>query len=151
MEELHLVQKVKRKFKTTTMKYGIGEEDYNAQKTFIEALCHFKNINNCQIYLITHPRKMKNESISTGKMDIEESGTISDLFDNGFSILRNKKQSVSISNKAFDAKLTCYKQRNGDSEGDINFWFNVASYLFIEKIDYPITPYIVTGPRKELQ
>lgn len=122
------------------MKCGLGEEDYNGQKAFIEDLCNFKNIHDCQIHLITHPRKMKDESTSPGKMDIKGSGAITDLADNCFSIWRNKK--VASNPKEHDAKLTCYKQRNGDWEGDLYLWFDQQSCLFTEKVNAPLKPYI---------
>jgi twinkle protein len=39
------------------MKCGLGEDDYNGQKLFVEQLCDFKNEHDCHIHLVVHPRK----------------------------------------------------------------------------------------------
>lgn len=74
------------------MKCGLGEDDFNAQKQFVEQLCDFKNQHDCQIHLVVHPRKGADESKLPGKLDIKGSGSISDLADNCFTIWRNKKK-----------------------------------------------------------
>lgn len=121
------------------MKCGLGEEDYNAQKSFVEALCNFKNLHDCQIHLVAHPRKGANEKQSPGKMDVKGSGALSDLADNVFAVWRNKGKSVSTQ---YDCKLSCDKHRNGDWEGEFFLWFDKESFLFSEKVNAPIKPYI---------
>ncbi|MCX7120827.1 MAG: hypothetical protein NTZ67_03500 [Gammaproteobacteria bacterium] len=39
------------------LKCNIAEDDYNAQKAFIEKLCDFKNKYACHVHVIVHPRK----------------------------------------------------------------------------------------------
>lgn len=125
------------------MKCGLGEEDYNAQKDFTEALCNFKNLHDCQIHLVAHPRKGANEKQSPGKMDVKGSGALSDLADNVFAVWRNKAKS---NNAPYDCKLSCDKHRNGDWEGEFLLWFDKASFLFSEKVNHPIKPYIASIP-----
>lgn len=114
------------------MKCGMEEDDYNSQKLFVEDLCDFKNANQCQVHLVVHPRKAKDEYVSPGKMDIKGTGAVSDLADNVFSVWRNKNKD---GQKKHDSELTCYKQRNGDWEGVVKLDFDHKSYIYSEYID----------------
>lgn len=90
------------------LKCNIAEDDYNAQKAFIEKLCDFKNEHPCHIHVIAHPRKSMDETIIPGKFDIKGTDSISDLADNCFSIWRNKEKK-SLHDP--DCLWTCNKQR----------------------------------------
>lgn len=126
------------------MKCGIGEEDLNAQKSFVEELCDFKNQHDCHIHLVVHPRKGADESKLIGKLDMKGSGAISDLADNCFIVWRNKKKEDQIHKLArqdpipialqeeVDCLLSCDKQRNGEWEGKIALWFNQDSFQYLE-------------------
>jgi len=83
------------------MKCGISEDDYNAQKLFIEKLCDFKNEYNCHIHLVVHPRKGVDELKMPGKLDMKGSGSITDLADNCFTVWRNKHKEDQISRVRF--------------------------------------------------
>ncbi len=124
------------------MKCGISEEDYPAQKAFIEQLCDFKNTHSCHIHLVNHPRKSLDESKPPGKLDIKGSGAVSDLADNCFTVWRNKGKELqiqSMGNKAIPKDITdapdclwlCDKQRNGEWEGRIALWFDKASFQYL--------------------
>lgn len=124
------------------MKCGLGEDDFNAQKQFVEQLCDFKNQHDCQIHLVVHPRKGADEHKLPGKLDIKGSGSISDLADNCFTIWRNKKKEDDIrklNNTEIpdslldkpDCLLLCDKQRNGEWEGKLYFWFNKDSLQYL--------------------
>lgn len=130
------------------MKLDILEEDYKAQKILMEQLCDFKNQYNCQVHIVIHPRKSDDESKAPGKLDIKGTGAISDLADNCFSIWRNKEKEKLIQKQltgsklnnaelriieASDCKWFCNKQRNGDWEGAIGFWFHAASLQYLPK------------------
>jgi len=132
------------------MKLDIAEDDYKAQKAFMEQLCDFKNQHNCQIHIVVHPRKGVDETQAPGKLDNKGSGAISDMADNCFCVWRNKKKEEIKKLKAqahtLDAKQLkileepdslwiCDKQRNGDWEGKIGLWFDPKSlqYLSFEK------------------
>ncbi|WP_262337502.1 bifunctional DNA primase/helicase [Legionella genomosp. 1] len=132
------------------MKLDIFEDDYKMQKALIEQLCDFKNQHNCHIHLVIHPRKTEDESKAPGKLDIKGTGAITDLADNCFSIWRNKKKEKLIQKhltgskldydeqkivKASDCKWICNKQRNGDWEGTIGFWFDPASLQYLSQPD----------------
>ncbi|WP_412758184.1 toprim domain-containing protein [Legionella bozemanae] len=129
------------------MKLDIAEDDYKAQKAFMEQLCDFKNQHNCHIHIVIHPRKGANESIPPGKLDNKGSGALSDLADNCFTIWRNKekeslsqKQNNGIPLTPNELKLLedsdcwwcCDKQRNGEWEGKLGFWFERSSLQYLE-------------------
>ena len=131
------------------MKLGIAEDDYKAQKAFIEQLCDFKNQYNCHIHIVVHPRKGADESKPPGKLDNKGTGAISDLADNCFTVWRNKyKESLKqleatggelesgeakYLRNASDCKWCCDKQRNGDWEGVFSFWFDEPSLQYLGK------------------
>lgn len=133
------------------MKCGIGEDDYNGQKDFMDKLCDFKNKYNVHVLLVTHSRKSDSEEKPTGKMDVKGSGAVTDLADNVFIIWRNKIKeraiqaesaggSLSDKEKQYiqmpDSLLILDKQRNGEGwEGKIGLRFDHQSnqYLSLEQ------------------
>lgn len=125
------------------MKCGMTEDDYNAQKLFVDQLCDFKNSHDCHIHLVAHPRKGFDETKPPGKLDMKGSGAITDLADNCFSVFRNKLKEEEISKLGrvqppesildkFDCLLACSKQRNGEWEGKLTLWFNADSFQYLE-------------------
>jgi twinkle protein len=134
------------------LKCDIAEDDYNAQKAFIEQLCDFKNEHNCHIHLVVHPRKGSDEAKIPSKLDAKGTGAITDLADNCFTVWRNKKKEERI-RKLADKKLElnddtrkkieealkeerdcqwiCDKQRNGEWEGGISLWFDPKSMQYL--------------------
>lgn len=123
------------------MKCGFTEDDYNAQKKFVDRLCDFKNEHNVHIHLVAHPRKGDDEKRAPGKMDVKGSGSLTDLADNVFTVWRNKKkedeaaaaEGEDVSDKP-DAILFCNKQRNHPEgwEGKIALWFNPESLQYYD-------------------
>lgn len=139
------------------MMLDIAEDDYKAQKSFIEKLCEFKNQNACQIHLVVHPRKGADESSAPGKLDYKGTGAISDLADNCFTIWRNKEkeQAVQKQNDGFaltdkeqeklymsDCAWRCDKQRHGDWEGKMSFWFDRASFQYLQSDSKKPIPFV---------
>ncbi len=129
------------------MKLDIADDDYNVQKVFIDQLCDFKNKHNCQVHIVVHPRKGSDESKPPSKLDIKGTGTTSDLADNCFIIWRNKEKERLMQVKAggvlldekeekilnsADCKWICDKQRNGDWEGVLGFWFHTGSLQYLD-------------------
>ncbi len=127
---------------------GIAEEDYAAQKGFIDTLCDFANRLNVHVHLVTHTRKQQDEMRPTGKMDVKGTGAITDMAFNLMTIWRNKPkeeaQRVGDNTKdgQADAILICSKQRNGDWEGKVALWFDLASYQYINLPDDPLFCYM---------
>ena len=124
------------------MKCVKGEDDYNAQKDFVNELCSFAQAHGVHIHLVHHVRKGESELKAPGKFDIKGAGAITDQVDNVFIVWRNKK--AEAENKGeFTCLLACEKQRNGEFEGKFMFWFDVESQQYLESKDahpirYPI-------------
>lgn len=139
------------------MKCGILEDDYNAQKLFIDMLCDFKFAHRCHIHLIAHPRKGMHENGAPGKMDIKGTGTITDLADNAFSVWRNKPKEAYLANnpndeeekKKADAVVYCNKQRNGDWEGQLHLWYHRGCYQFLQSYGAKPNEYVKYDQRQD--
>lgn len=124
-------------------KCGIDDDDYSAQKRFMEELCDFKNVTGTTVFLVTHSRKGESEETPTGKMDVKGSGSITDLADTVLTIWRNKKKEREIGEVEVDeeipiellatpdSRLICSKQRNGEWEGQIGTYWGGKSMQFI--------------------
>lgn len=134
------------------LKCGIGEDDYNGQKLFVERLCDFKNKYPVHILLVTHSRKGLNEDAPTGKMDVRGAGAITDLADTVMTLWRNKpKEKAKYDNEGYlpanfdgiksDALLAVSKQRNGDWENSAGLWWNWKSQQFVESENTAPKPY----------
>ena len=120
--------KVEHIFIDSLMKCVKGEDDYNAQKDFVDELCVIANDHNIHIHLIHHIRKLENEAKQPDKMDIKGSGSITDQVANVMMVWRNKSDKKAAADP--DARLICCKQRNGEWEGAINLWFHADSQQY---------------------
>ena len=95
---------------------------------------------------MVHPRKSSDESQPPGKLDNKGTGAISDLADNCFSIWRDKEKERLVQKQTLGFMLSekeleklndpdclwcCDKQRNGDWEGRLGFWFHRASLQYL--------------------
>lgn len=118
------------------LKCGIGEDDLNGQKDFIDQLTSAARDTGVHVHLVAHSRKAKDESMAPGKMDVKGSGSITDQVDNILTVWRNKaKESAAAEGRANakdpDALIICDKQRNGEWEGKIGLWFHPGSMQFL--------------------
>jgi twinkle protein len=118
------------------MKCVRGETDYDAQKDFVNELCAFAQARKVHAHLVHHVRKGENEDAVPGKFDAKGAGAITDMVDNVFIVWRNKKaeRGNNIEQKP-TAMLKCDKQRNGEWEGTLGFWFHPESMQYLERID----------------
>lgn len=119
------------------MKCGIGEDDYNAQKHFLDQLTSIGRDTGMHVHLVAHSRKQKDELSPPGKMDIKGTGTMTDQVDNVITVWRNKKQEED-SRKGIittdpDCLLICDKQRNGEWEGKIGLFFNQETFAYSDE------------------
>lgn len=132
------------------MKCGLNEDDYNGQKQLMETLCDFVNTTEAHVHLVAHSRKHENEDYQVGKLDVKGTGAISDLAWNCFTVWRNKKKELAMSEykatgivelrvkdgkkerpmtfdemKALpDAMLICDKARNEEWEGKVKLYYD---------------------------
>jgi len=120
------------------MKCGIVEDDYTAQKLFVDAICTIARDTGMHIHLVAHSKKQKDEMTPPGKMDVKGSGAITDQVDNVITVWRNKPKETSLSEGAQDrrgepdALLICDKQRNGEWEGKVALWFDKESMRYTQ-------------------
>jgi twinkle protein len=137
---------VQHVFIDSLMKCVSGEDDYNAQKSFVDKLTALARDHNIHIHLIHHIRKLANEEVMPNKNDVKGSGAIADQVDNVLLMWRNKKKEHSLKNGGDidplspDAMLMCEKQRNGEGEEWYSFWYHKDSQQFVESHqDMPMT------------
>ena len=125
-------------FIDSLMKCVSGEDDYNAQKAFVDSITAVARDHNVHIHLIHHIRKLANEEMMPNKNDVKGSGAISDQVDNVLLVYRNKKKEHEMQmNKIVDilipdAMLMCEKQRNGEAEDWFNLWYHKDSQQFMD-------------------
>ena len=118
------------------MKCVKGEDDYNGQKDFVDALTACARDYNTHIHLVHHLRKGDTDERMPTRMDMKGSGAVSDLVDNVLLVWRNKvKERARDSGKPYseddpDSVLICDKQRNGEWEGRIKLWYDKDSLKF---------------------
>lgn len=109
------------------MKCGMGEDDYNGQKAFVDQLCSIGRDSSMHIHLVCHSRKAGDESRVPGKMDIRGSGSISDQADNVITVWRNKEEKRPLGE---DAVFQVDKQRNGEWEGKLMLTYDQTGQSF---------------------
>ena len=128
-------------FVDSLMKCVQGEDDYNAQKAFVDELTALARDHNVHIHLIHHIRKLESEEKLPNKNDVKGTGAIADQVDNVFLMWRNKKKERMIRNNdeikepLADAMLMCEKQRNGEHEEQYQLWYHKDSQQFVESED----------------
>lgn len=125
------------------MKCGMGVDEYNKQKAFIDELSSFAMDTGIHIHLVAHSRKRDNEKAIMDKFDIKGAGEITDMADNVFTVWRNKVKENEAKKptpkhdimQKPDALLVCDKQRHGEWEGRIGLWFHKPSGQFVANED----------------
>lgn len=118
------------------MKCGIGSDDYNQQKAFVDELSTLAKDTGTHIHLVAHSRKKESEYQRIGKFDIKGASEITDMADNVFTLWRDKKKEdqirageVEIIDRP-DCILVCDKQRHGEWEGKIGLFFHPGGMQF---------------------
>lgn len=121
-------------FIDSLMKCVKAEDDYNAQKDFVDQLCAIAKDCDIHVHLVHHLKKPAKEGDMPDKHDTKGSGAITDQLDNLFMVWRNKpkeddwraKGHQSTKQTEADSLLICRKQRNyegnGDGEPMISLW-----------------------------
>lgn len=113
-----------------------GEDDYNAQKDFVQELCKLAKMLQVHIHLVHHVRKGNNESDEIGKFSFRGTGAITDQVDNVITIQRNKAKEKRREDRTLtpvedkqeaDSIINVIKQRNGRWEGRQWLWYEPES------------------------
>lgn len=118
------------------MKCVKGEDDYNGQKDFVDAMTACARDYNVHIHIVHHLRKGDTDERMPTRMDMKGSGAISDLVDNVVLVWRNKKKErdqesgKQVSDLDPDSVLIVDKQRNGEWEGRVKLWYNRDALRF---------------------
>lgn len=129
---------VKQFILDSLMKCGLAEDDYTGQKLFTDALCTIARDTGMHIHLVAHSKKAKDETQAPGKMDVKGSGSITDQVDNVIVWWRNKAKEAAaqagepLDDTKPDALMVIDKQRNGEFEGKVGFWFDPESMQYLE-------------------
>ena len=132
------------------MKCGMGTDDYNGQKDFVDGLCAIARDTGLHVHLVCHMRKGEAESRTPDKFDIKGAGEIADLADNIAIVWKNVRKTAVADEKQDptepDAFVRIAKQRHHEWEGAWAFFFDKDSQQFLERlgdrptyIDLPIT------------
>jgi twinkle protein len=124
-------------FIDSLMKVVHAEDDYNAQKSFVDNLCVIARDNGVHVHLIHHSKKLSDEFSPPGKFDAKGTGAITDLVDNVFTTWRNKRKEEKVARGDAvdkgepDAMVICDKQRHGEWEGRIALWYHKESMQYL--------------------
>lgn len=121
------------------MKVVKGEDDYNGQKDFVEALAVAAADTGCHIHLVLHVKKLQDESRVPNKFDIHGAGALTNVPDNVFMVWRNKPKEdkirvgETVEPTEADCLLSSLKVRGEDSiEARYKLWFERASLQYLE-------------------
>jgi twinkle protein len=132
------------------MKCVRGEDDYNGQKDFVNDLCSFAQANGVHVHLVHHVRKGESEHKAPGKFDVRGASSITDLVDNVFIVWRNKR-AAQENNGEPTAIISCEKQRHGEWEGKLGFWFDEGSQQYLENIGTNPMRYNLKASKQSVQ
>jgi twinkle protein len=122
------------------MRLGIDPENLTEQGEACRMLSDFTRDHDVHLFVVAHPRKLKDEHQKAGKMDIKGSGQLTDEAHNVWVVRRNKAKErelekcrklkdddAIIAGKRRgkpDAELAVEKQRNDDGDEPlIDLWF----------------------------
>ncbi|MFY2599442.1 AAA family ATPase [Achromobacter xylosoxidans] len=134
---------VKQMIVDSLMKCVRGEDDYNGQKAFVDALGAIAREEKLHIHLVHHVKKGDTEDKPPTKWDVKGSGAIVDQVDQLLIVWRNKLKERAIQKLAAqgepvddetyskpDVLLCCEKNRNGEWEGRVPLWYHKDSLQY---------------------
>lgn len=125
-------------FLDSMMKIVQSEEHLDQQKEFMGQLCAVAIETGLHVHLIHHVRKPSAGQSRPGKYDLKGSGAVSDQADNVVIIWRDKEGKIQAQGDDTvppNTLVTVEKQRNGEWEGSMGFWFDRKSMQYLERSD----------------
>lgn len=137
--------KVKHIMIDSLVKCGLGVDDYNSQKKFVDKLTALAKEESVHIHLVVHMRKQQNEKDIPDKHSIKGAGEISDLADNVIIVSRNTIDPEKDASKP-TGFIRIAKHRHGEWEGNWGFWFHELSQQWITKPNGSALPW--PGPNQ---
>lgn len=140
------------------LKCGIGEDDYNGQKRFVDRLQHLAHASeDAHIHLVAHARKGASDLDPPNIHDARGSGAIVDLAENVIVVHMNKRKQVEKEAGGIthfgepDVTLTVEAQRNmPHGFGRYGLWF-APGLRFAGKPEYRPPPYFRLETQPEEQ
>lgn len=123
-------------FIDSLMKCVRGEEDWDAQKDFIDEITAIARDSNMHIHIVHHLRKRDDERAVPTKGSVRGHGSIVDQVDNLMLVWRNKGKEVDaakgkdVDETIPDQMILVEKQRNGEWEGRISLWFHKGAMQY---------------------
>lgn len=122
------------------VKCGLGVDDYNSQKAFVDQLTSLAKDESVHIHLVVHMRKLANEADLPDKHSIKGAGEITDLADNVIIVAR---RTINVDESSEDPTgfIRIAKHRHGDYEGTWGFWFHEPSQQWVSAPDRGCLPW----------
>jgi twinkle protein len=131
-----------------------SEEHLDEQKQFVTTLCRIAQETGLHLHLVTHCRKPASgdEAKPPTKYDIKGTGSISDQAHNVIMVWANKAKKTQMEANPHDfdigdqpdAMISIEKQRNGDWEGKLKFWFHPGALRFCDDRSSAVEEYVLS-------
>jgi twinkle protein len=115
-------------FIDSLMKCVRGEDDFNGQKAFVDAVCAAAHDLQIHVHVIHHSKKLADPKARPGKFDAKGSGAIVDQVDNAIAVFQIPEEGKKPDDP--DNGIFVDKQRNGEWQGKIMTWFDRDSLQF---------------------
>lgn len=115
-------------------KCGIPDDDYAAQKRFVDQMSDFARDHGVTLFIVHHMRKGMGNG-EQGRSDIKGSGGITDMAHTVCTIWRNRDKEDGEENEQEkpDAVFRVTKQRETGKEPAVGLWYYPASGQFCQK------------------
>ena len=121
------------------MMAGMGLEDYDAHRAFVQSLADIAKHSGAHIHLVAHLRKGSGPEYHPNANDIKGASEIGNLVSNIILVWANKPkfhsrskgETVNVTDP--DLRLIVDKQRNGSFEGHIGLFLHHTCLQFMER------------------
>lgn len=144
-------------FIDSLMKVVRSEEDYDGQKSFVDACCQLAMSAGVHVHIIHHVRKGADEYDWPNKFDAKGSGAIIDQADCTIGVWRNKRKEekrqkgdADFDETTIDAGLWVTKNRHIEWEGKIGLWYTPGAQAYTDihgkPIGYDLSKYMQGVP-----
>lgn len=129
------------------MKCGIGTDDYNAQKDFVDRLQHLAHkSSDTHIHLVMHARKGEDDRRAPSLHDAKGTSELTDMLENVVTVWMDKRRQIAKQSPEGadsddpDVLVTVEAQRNFPSLGRYGLWF-ANGLRFVAGANHKPRPY----------